>query len=187
MTNVTLGATDDVFTYIVRQPPETQLMAMVVDANGRFGQGTPLALTSGSKDTTCTGLTSSSSTTEQIAKDSASRAAKAKAAHKKKQTALAVGLTIVFLVLFALAAVAFWWMRRRRARGEPLFNFRSDAERSITPAVLIPSAPPSQTDLHGHAQHSASRDQRESDREPRLGQSRAKTGDIMSRLVSWFS
>ncbi|KAI0804495.1 hypothetical protein BC629DRAFT_1180952 [Irpex lacteus] len=75
ITNVTMGANDDVFTYIDRADPGEQLMASVVDATGRWGVSTGLITPYGSKNTDCVGLVSSSKTTAQIQQEARDRAA----------------------------------------------------------------------------------------------------------------
>ncbi|KAF7346719.1 hypothetical protein MSAN_01810000 [Mycena sanguinolenta] len=61
VTNVTMGPTDTVFTYINRMFPGGQVIASASDVNGRWATGSPLVRTQGSQDTDCAGLVSTSS------------------------------------------------------------------------------------------------------------------------------
>jgi len=61
VTNVTLNAGDNIYTYINRAAPGGQLLAAISDAKGQWASGSVLLNTKGLTDTDCNGLVSSSS------------------------------------------------------------------------------------------------------------------------------
>ncbi|RDB22406.1 hypothetical protein Hypma_010518 [Hypsizygus marmoreus] len=60
ITNVTLPAGDNAYTYINRAGPNGALIAAFSDATGAWASGTPFVSTKGSSDTECGGASSSS-------------------------------------------------------------------------------------------------------------------------------
>jgi len=112
VTNASLGPGDDVFTYIDRADPNTQLIAAVSDLTGRWASGSVIVSTAGSTDVDCTGLVSSSSTTAQIKAE----AQEALAATNSRHSAAVVGGVVVTLVVLLLLAGAgvFLYLRRRK-------------------------------------------------------------------------
>ncbi|GLB42979.1 hypothetical protein LshimejAT787_1204280 [Lyophyllum shimeji] len=58
VTNVTLPAGSNMYTYVNRAAPQGTLLAAVSDSKGAWAKGTPYVITTGSNDTTCGGLTS---------------------------------------------------------------------------------------------------------------------------------
>ncbi|KAI0739570.1 hypothetical protein C8Q80DRAFT_1111725 [Daedaleopsis nitida] len=115
ITNVTLGPEDDVFTFINRADPNTQLLAAVVDATGQWGLSSQAVKTAGSTDTTCPGLNSVSLTRAEVQEQAAAAAAlAADNARKAKTTAVALGIVFGLIVPLILVGIAFWWWRRRK-------------------------------------------------------------------------
>ncbi|KLO16881.1 hypothetical protein SCHPADRAFT_994839 [Schizopora paradoxa] len=106
LTNVTMGPTDDVFTYINRADPGSQILAAVVDANGFWSSSTQLFTTTGSKDTSCTGLVSSSGNSTSVNLHPST---------SKGHSNVAVAV-IVPLICVALAAGGFFFWRRRKSQ-----------------------------------------------------------------------
>ncbi|THH32654.1 hypothetical protein EUX98_g1511 [Antrodiella citrinella] len=115
ITNVTMGANDDVFTYIDRANPNNLLMANVVDATGQWGVSTNVVPTSGSANVECVGEVSSSKTQQQIQQQAIDQAAAAAAAarHRRNMRIVAIVLGVCIPILLILLALAFWWRRRR--------------------------------------------------------------------------
>ncbi|KAG2018599.1 hypothetical protein CC2G_008020 [Coprinopsis cinerea AmutBmut pab1-1] len=66
VTNVTIPAGFDAFTWINRAAPSSQLAISVSDANGRWATGTPFLTTAGSTDTECDGRENSNGTWESL-------------------------------------------------------------------------------------------------------------------------
>ncbi|KAI0791341.1 hypothetical protein C8Q75DRAFT_73715 [Abortiporus biennis] len=86
ITNVTMGARDDVLTYPNRADPNGFLMASVVDAAGHWGISTNGIPTRGSTDTSCGGENPSSKTTQEIEQEEKDRDIAEKAASRKHST-----------------------------------------------------------------------------------------------------
>ncbi|GLB42937.1 putative multi-organism process [Lyophyllum shimeji] len=63
VTNVTMPAGDNLYTYINRASPDGSILAAISDSTGKWASGTPLVTTKGSSDTACGGAVSSSGTT----------------------------------------------------------------------------------------------------------------------------
>lgn len=113
VTNVTMGPVDDAFTYIDRADPGAQLIAAVSDLQGRWASGNPVVETSGSTDVACTGLVSSSGTTEELQKQAEDRAqAERDADHKRTATILGCILGLGLPLILGVAGF-FAWRRRR--------------------------------------------------------------------------
>ncbi|KAH8105354.1 hypothetical protein BXZ70DRAFT_904557 [Cristinia sonorae] len=116
ITNVTMGADDDVFTFIDRADPNTLLMANVVDGTGQWGVSTSLIPTTGSIDYGCVGLVSTSKTTQEIQQEAIDRAAQAAAdaKHRRNMRIIAIVLGISVPIFLLVAGVAFWRFRQQR-------------------------------------------------------------------------
>jgi len=112
ITNVTMGPTDDAFTFIDRADPNTQLIAAISDLNGRWATGTPIVKTAGSADVDCTGLVSSSGSSTVI-KEQEQAALAATKSRKTKAVVAGVVVTIVVLLLLG-GAGTFLYLRRRK-------------------------------------------------------------------------
>ncbi|KAJ7676627.1 hypothetical protein DFH06DRAFT_1034040 [Mycena polygramma] len=108
VTNVTLGPTDSVFTYINRADPGSQMIASVSDATGRWATGSPFVHTTGSSNVDCQG---SGSFSGNSSGDNDSTPA-----HPAKLGAIIGGAGAALLLLCALGFAAIWWRRRRAAR-----------------------------------------------------------------------
>ncbi|KAH9939680.1 uncharacterized protein BXZ73DRAFT_99296 [Epithele typhae] len=113
ITNVTMGPADDVFTFIDRADPGTQILAAVVDATGTWGISSIIVKSGGPSDTFCGGLPSTSKTTAEIQQEASDRAAAAVAAAKAKSTTIALGIVFGLIVPLILAGIAFWWWWRK--------------------------------------------------------------------------
>ncbi|KAJ7117399.1 hypothetical protein C8R43DRAFT_1137691 [Mycena crocata] len=112
VTNVTMGPTDDAFTFIDRADPGTQLIAAISDLNGRWASGTPIVKTTGSTNVDCIGLVSSSGNSTVIKQQEQAALASSKS---RKKTAIIAGVVVTVVVLLLLgAAVVFLYMRRRK-------------------------------------------------------------------------
>ncbi|KIK64271.1 hypothetical protein GYMLUDRAFT_241448 [Collybiopsis luxurians FD-317 M1] len=120
VTNVTIPASMNGYTYINRATPNFPLIAAVSDMTGRWASGTPIVNPVGSSDVDCTGLNSSPGFADQLqAAQDAATAAIAKA--KQRKTAVLAGvLTPLFVLLFG--GVAFWayrnYTRQQRMKKE---------------------------------------------------------------------
>ncbi|CAK5284514.1 unnamed protein product [Mycena citricolor] len=119
VTNVTLGADDDLFTYINRAESGTRMIAAVSDLSGRWASGSPFISTQGSSNVTCPGLESTSSMGNNTMSLFTPTAAPPVNTHPsspadevtKIQVGLIAGATgAVILLLFALAT---FFARRR--------------------------------------------------------------------------
>ncbi|KAF5378157.1 hypothetical protein D9615_007611 [Tricholomella constricta] len=60
VTNVTMPAGDNLYTYINRASPNGSLLAAISDSTGKWASGTPYVKTKGDSETTCSGVSSSS-------------------------------------------------------------------------------------------------------------------------------
>ncbi|KAJ6503580.1 hypothetical protein C8R45DRAFT_1091356 [Mycena sanguinolenta] len=107
VTNVTLGPTDTVLTYINRMAPGGQVIG--IDLNGNWATGSPIVRTQGSNDTSCLGLVSTSSSHNTTPDESHH----SKLSHKK--IGLIVGLSVVGALLVC-GHIGFVVRRRRRHR-----------------------------------------------------------------------
>ncbi|KAI0641834.1 hypothetical protein C8Q79DRAFT_918880 [Trametes meyenii] len=116
ITNVTMGPEDDVFTFINRAVPNAPLMAAVVDANGQWGVSTVAVGTTGSSDTDCVGLISTSSTKAQVQAQLQAADAAASAADKAHTRSVVLGVVfgLVMPLLIGGAVGWWWWCRRKR-------------------------------------------------------------------------
>ncbi|KAJ7471830.1 hypothetical protein FB451DRAFT_1175624 [Mycena latifolia] len=135
VTNVTMGPVDDVFTFIDRADPNTQLIAAISDLNGLWATGTPIVSTKGSADVNCTGLVSSSKTTAEIQAEE--RAAEQASKAKKKATVAGVVVTLVVLLLLGAAGVFLY--KRRKVQQKP-FEEHGGQILSIN-AFIAPASP----------------------------------------------
>ncbi|EIN04472.1 hypothetical protein PUNSTDRAFT_92833 [Punctularia strigosozonata HHB-11173 SS5] len=135
VTNVTMSTGDTLLQYINRTPPDVNVAAVVVDANGNFGSGTPWVLTTGSRDNDCAGLI-----TQSLSATQAQQLEAGEGQHQHRSLALGLGITLPLLALFG-AVGAWWWYRRRRALGqtsdsEKQFGGNRGFEKLVTPVVL---------------------------------------------------
>ncbi|THH09966.1 hypothetical protein EW145_g1645 [Phellinidium pouzarii] len=106
VTNVSLGGNDDVMTWVNRANPDTQLIVSVSDANG-WGTGTGTFITTGSNDTDCTGLVSSTGNSANVNQHPTHSS-------KNSHTTVIVAVIVPVCALLLLAAAFFLWRRRRR-------------------------------------------------------------------------
>ncbi|KAF7358402.1 hypothetical protein MVEN_00890400 [Mycena venus] len=114
--NVTLRPNDSVFNYLNQSPPGSQLLGAVSDSTGRWATDGPTVQTSGSKDTTCNGLSSSSGpATSSSPVNSPSDSPAAHSGISRKTIAIIGGSVGGAVLLLALAAV-FLCARHRRDR-----------------------------------------------------------------------
>ncbi|KAJ7902712.1 hypothetical protein B0H14DRAFT_3422187 [Mycena olivaceomarginata] len=114
VTNVTMGATDNQFTFIDRADPNGQLIAAVSDFNGRWATGTPIVKTKGSSNVDCIGLVSSSGDQATIAAEAKAAAATSQA---RKKTAVITGVVVTLIVLLLLGGIgAYLYLRRRKVQ-----------------------------------------------------------------------
>ncbi|KAF7367861.1 hypothetical protein MSAN_00850600 [Mycena sanguinolenta] len=105
VTNVTLGPTDTVFTYINRMVPGGQ----VIGINGRWATGSPFVRTQGSTDIDCVGLVSSGSIGTSPSGSHTS--------HHKLSHAAKIGIIVgVLVAAVLLCAIIGFVVRRRRRR-----------------------------------------------------------------------
>ncbi|KAI0084380.1 hypothetical protein BDY19DRAFT_535709 [Irpex rosettiformis] len=131
VTNVTMGGNDDVFTYIDRADPNELLMASVVDATGKWGISSPLILPSGSNDTNCTGLISTSQTTAQIEQQAQARAASAREQHDHhRHVAIGVGVGVGVGIPLLLIIGGLLFLRRRARRGMGMWDSKDYTPRA---------------------------------------------------------
>ncbi|KAJ7206704.1 hypothetical protein C8J57DRAFT_1541277 [Mycena rebaudengoi] len=104
--NVTLRPNDSVFNYLNQSPPGSQLLAAVSDSTGRWATDGPTVQTSGSKDTTCNGLSSSSgSATSSSPVNSPSDSPAAHSGISRKTIAIIGGSVGGAVLLLALATI----------------------------------------------------------------------------------
>ncbi|KAF8990712.1 hypothetical protein BDQ17DRAFT_1371574 [Cyathus striatus] len=108
VTNVTIPFGEDLFVYINRADPGTQLAAGISDSTGRWAKGTPLVKTKGSADVSCTGLNSFSA-------NSTALAAQQQGSNSRSNNKIAF-IAVPIVVLIIAGVVYFHWNRRRRER-----------------------------------------------------------------------
>ncbi|THU98540.1 hypothetical protein K435DRAFT_856547 [Dendrothele bispora CBS 962.96] len=116
ITNATIPATDDGYTYINRANPGGLLLVSVSDVTGRWASGTPFVVPSGSTDINCVGLVSTPGNATQL--DQAQHEAEEAAAERSrshKRAAIIAGVLVPVLVLL-IGAGAIYYIRRRRLR-----------------------------------------------------------------------
>lgn len=144
LTNVTMGPTDDVFTYIDRADPNSGLLGTCIsnccvrivllmlilisvavnDADGVWGTGSELFSTTGAVVTnqSCIGLVSSSGNSSFVNQNP-----KPPAKSHTTTIIVAVIVPIIVILLLAAAAVIFWRRRRQAALREPEPAFLPEA------------------------------------------------------------
>lgn len=88
------------------------------DRTGRWALGTPIVTTTGSNDTDCVGLVSSSGNSTIIQQQEA--AAKAASQSEKRHHAVIIAVVVTFLLLFliGLGIGAFYYLRKHRQQAE---------------------------------------------------------------------
>lgn len=116
ITNVTMAADKDVFTFPDRADPNVQLMASVLDATGQWGVSSGAVHTTGSSDVDCVGRVSSSSTTAEIQKEAQERAQAAADAAHRRTLHLALGLALGIGIPLALGVALLLYYRFRPRR-----------------------------------------------------------------------
>jgi hypothetical protein len=114
VTNISLPSGDDVFTWIDRASPNTQILAAVTDASGQWGNSTVLVNTVGSSDYTCTGLVSKAGNSSQIPFYYT-----APSDTKRRIIGVAVGVSLGSIAVIVGTVLVVLYMRRqsRRERG----------------------------------------------------------------------
>ncbi|TFK71393.1 hypothetical protein BDN72DRAFT_456026 [Pluteus cervinus] len=110
ITNVTIGLGDDVFTYIDRADPGTQLIAAVSDFQGRWASGTPLVTTQGSTDVDCIGLVSSTGNSTEMA------ASNSNGSSSHRPIIIGVCAALAALLLIGGGVIGFIFWKRRQAQ-----------------------------------------------------------------------
>ncbi|KAJ8522407.1 hypothetical protein ONZ45_g994 [Pleurotus djamor] len=120
MTNVTMGANDDRFTYINRADPGTTLLAAVSDVTGRYASGTATVKTAGSTNVDCIGLVTSSGNSTVIQQQMEEAARKADDDRRRRQVITGVCAAVGVIAGLALAAAAYWYYRRRNRQRQEL-------------------------------------------------------------------
>jgi len=118
VTNVTMPFGLDTFTFIDRANTNNRLVAAVSDVTGRWALGTPIVTTTGSNDTDCVGLVSSSGNSTIIQQQE--EAAKAASQSEERHHAVVIAVVVTFLLLFliGLGVSAFYYLRKRRQQAE---------------------------------------------------------------------
>ncbi|KAH9911034.1 hypothetical protein B0H21DRAFT_775099 [Amylocystis lapponica] len=130
VTTVTMGPEDDVFTYIDRADPNGELIAVVSDTHG-WGYSTGAVSTTGSSNTSCVGLISTSQTAAQIAAEQAAQAAAQAAGSKKHRRDIIIGVVVgVGVPLIFTCIAAAWWWRRRQMRDQGIWDGQDMRPRS---------------------------------------------------------
>ncbi|KAJ7134083.1 hypothetical protein C8R43DRAFT_1239373 [Mycena crocata] len=125
--NVTLGSNDDVYTYINRADPGSQLIGSVSDSDGRWASGSVLVNTNGSPNVECNGLTSSSSSRNPDVPTTKGTPTSPHQPISRVQIAIIAGASAVLVLL--LFGVTIWALRRRRRDAHPVAA--ADAERVL--------------------------------------------------------
>ncbi|KAJ7676632.1 hypothetical protein DFH06DRAFT_1034050 [Mycena polygramma] len=159
VTNVTLGPTDSVFTYINSAKDGSQMITSVSDRNGRWATGNPFVNTTGTSTNACAGLASTSgngtSTTSQSLQSNSKPTGNSTATastsplHGPAKIGAIIGGSIAGLLLVvALGLWAMWWLRRRAAQKEENASPPTDLN-----AFMPPSFQPSPFD-HSNCQMS---------------------------------
>ncbi|GJE93630.1 hypothetical protein PsYK624_097900 [Phanerochaete sordida] len=120
ITNVTMPAEDDVFTFIDRADPNGQLMASVVDASGQWGVSSSTIHTKGSTDVDCVGLVSSSKTTAEIQQESQAAVQAASDAAHQHTIHLILGLVLGLGIpaILGLALLLYFRYRPRKTAND---------------------------------------------------------------------
>ncbi|KAJ7594518.1 hypothetical protein C8J56DRAFT_440084 [Mycena floridula] len=116
VTNLTMNAADDAFTFIDRADPGTVLIAAISDLTGRWAVGTPSVNTIGSPDVNCTGLVSSSGSASDL--DKQQKAAEDAIAAKQRRTrSIIIGVCVTFGLLFLILGIlaTVFFSRKRKA------------------------------------------------------------------------
>jgi hypothetical protein len=146
ITNVTLGPLDDVFTFIDRADPNTQLAAAISDANGTYANGTGLVSTTGSGNVDCTGLVSSSGNSTQMAAQAAAQQAASRRRASARKRKIIAGVVVGLLGLVFIMVAILWCMSRRRRAEEGIIVGQDTRPRLFEVEQAIPVG---QHDLSG--------------------------------------
>ncbi|KAJ6518223.1 hypothetical protein C8R47DRAFT_1189564 [Mycena vitilis] len=118
VTNVTLGSTDTVFTYI-NSAPAGSMIASASDKNGRWATGSILVTSATNKSSNaCTGLASTSGNGTSPPSQGATGSTSSALSHSAKLGAIIGGSVAGVLLLVALGLWAIWWRKRRAERDD---------------------------------------------------------------------
>ncbi|KAJ6502912.1 hypothetical protein C8R47DRAFT_218917 [Mycena vitilis] len=141
VTNVTMGPTDSVFTYINIAKDNSHMIASVSDKNGRWATGSPFVHTTGTSSNACAGLASTSgngtSTTSQgniKPTSSATTSSSSQLSRPAKIGAIVGGSIAGLLLLVALGLWATWSLRRRAEQKEENKSARPDLNTFMPPS-----------------------------------------------------
>ncbi|ESK89415.1 hypothetical protein Moror_16190 [Moniliophthora roreri MCA 2997] len=132
VTNVTLGANDDAFTYINRGDPGKLFIAAVNDLTGRYAFGTPTMMPEGSSDVECVGLVSRPGNAAQLDQE----AAAAQAQDRRRRTAIIAGTVAPIASILIGASIAAWYFlyyRRRRSQTRDIDLSGHDTDMTVKP------------------------------------------------------
>jgi hypothetical protein len=114
VTNVTILAPHDAFTFINRATPGFLLLAAISDVTGRYAFGTPTMMPMGSSDVDCVGLNSSPGNATALDQEQAAQESAAAKARRQRQAILAGVLTPLFVLLFGGAAFLVYRYRAKQ-------------------------------------------------------------------------
>ncbi|RDB22407.1 hypothetical protein Hypma_010516 [Hypsizygus marmoreus] len=147
VTNITMPASDNLYSYINRASPNGSLLAAISDSNGRWAAGTPLVKTKGSTATDCGGLLSTSgiapisniTTTTMSGNTSPTNTTNpSNTSESNSKTPVIVGVCVSIGCVLLIGALAFWLYRHRRKTHMDL-EPRSFKETTTSPVSISTS------------------------------------------------
>lgn len=101
-----------------------------ISRNGQWGFATSVVRTSGSSNTDCVGLVSSSQTQAQIASEAAARAHAAALAAKHRRTRIIAGVVIGVVLSVLIGSAAWWCWRRKKAMASGIWDGQDTTARA---------------------------------------------------------
>ncbi|KAF8063562.1 hypothetical protein FPV67DRAFT_1507116 [Lyophyllum atratum] len=118
VTNVTLPAGDDMYTYVNRASPKGTLLGAVSDSKGMWAKGTPYVRTTGAIDTTCPGRSGSSGVAPPASTSTTSNPTSGPhtlpPSQGSSKTPVIAGVCVAVGCILILAVALFLFLRRRK-------------------------------------------------------------------------
>ncbi|KAF8808951.1 hypothetical protein BYT27DRAFT_7188489 [Phlegmacium glaucopus] len=119
VTRATIPVGDDRFTYINRAEPDTSLFGAVSDSAGHWAYGTAMVNTTGSNDTECPGLGSSSDNSTILLQQGVTGQSS-----QRHNAIVAVSVTLLLLFMISLGIAGLLYLRKRRKQADEEITVR---------------------------------------------------------------